>query len=330
MNIKNIEKELGISKEEIKRIKRLRKEIFKDKEKITKEREKSNIVVSIANTLFRGIALSLSNKEFFKNYRYELRKADIPLLFSSYLSLVLFISSTFFLVFLITSVILALYSTNILYSLIRNLFVSSLLSLLTIAILLFYPKIKIKNIERKIESELPFAALYLASISSSGVSPVKAFELLAESKEYKHVASQIKKVTNKINIFGMDIVTAIKETVEMIGSKKLKEMLNGLSTNIVTGGELKEYFEEEARRFLSEYKISREKYNVSAGIYADIYTGLLIAGPLIFMLVLVLINLFGGMIFGLTAMNIAVIGIFGLTILNIIFLTYLEIVTPPT
>ncbi len=319
--------ELKIREEDIKRIKKIRKKEEK-KEEIAVA-EKANWFIVIANLFFRNISLKLANKKFFQNYKYTLRKADIPMLFSSYLSLIFFITFLAFIFSLFFSVFISIGAKNLALTLLRNIGLALLFTLFIFLLLYFYPSIIVRNEERKIEAELPFAALYMASISSAGVQPLKVLNLLAASKEYRAVGKQIKKVTNQINFFGMDVVSAIKTTNKMIANKKLVELLNGLATNIVTGGNLMSYFEEQAKKALTDYKVSREKFTESAGIYSDIYTGLLIAAPLIFMLVLVIINAFGGTIMGLTISTISVIGLLLLVLLNIIFLIYLEIVTPP-
>jgi len=319
-------KELAIKEEDIKRLKKVLKE--KKEVKLKKKEKKPNFFVSISNTIFRNFSLNLSNKPFFKNYGYDLRKANIPLLLPSYLSLLFFTTLLAFILSFIFAISLSVLSGNLL-SIIKNMGFSILFTAIVFLFLFLYPKMEVKNIERKIDAELPFAALYMASIAGAGVQPVKVLNLLAESQEYREIAKQISKITNKINVFGMDLVTAIKESSNIIANKRFVEMLNGLATNMVTGGDLKAYLEEEAKKFLTEYKVSREKFTMSAGVYADIYTGLLIAAPLIFMLVLVLINLFGGTLAGLSVANIAVFGLFILVLLNIIFLIYLQIVTPP-
>lgn len=325
--MREIYEELKIKEEDVKRIKKYLKQ--KEKKEKLEEIEKPNFFISLANSIFGNFSINLAKKSFFKKYNLDLKKANIPLLLSSYLSLIFFITLIFFIVSILFSIFISLGSS--IFIILRNIFFAFLFTFLIFLILFFYPKIEIKNIERKIDAELPFAALYMAAIAGSGVPPVKVFNLISESKEYKEISKQIRKITNKINFFGMDLVTAIKESVNLIPNKNLVEMLNGLATNIVTGGDLKEYFNEEAKKFLTNYKVSREKFSISAGVYADVYTGVLITAPMIFMLLLFFIGLIpGATIGGLSVNQIAILGIIGIILLNIIFIIYLQIVTPPS
>jgi flagellar protein FlaJ len=315
-----------ISEEDIKRMKKS----LKRKEKKREEKEKKpNIFVSISNLFFKNISLKLSQKNFFKKYGEDLRKANISLLLPSYLSLILFLTLISFIFSFLLAITFWLFKPTIL-SFFRNLLFSLLFSFLVFLFFLIYPKLEIKSIERKIDAELPFAALYMASIASSGVQPVKVFNLLVESKEYREVAKQVEKITNRINFLGMDLVTAIKDSIKIIANNNLRAMLNGLATTIVTGGDIKDYLEEEAKKFLLEYKSAREKFATSIEVYADLYTGLLITAPMMFVIILALSGLFQQQIGGIPITNLAIFGIFILIVLNIVFLIYLNIVTPPS
>jgi hypothetical protein len=77
-----------------------------------------------------------------------------------------------------------------------------------------------------------------------------------------------------------------------------------------------------------DYKLRRKRFTTISETYADIYTGLLIAAPLIFMLILVLMNVLGGGIAGMTTSTVALIGIGALVVLNIGFLIFLQISQP--
>jgi len=310
-------------------IRLMKKSLKRKEEKIEKEEKKTNVFVSIANSLFKNLSFKLSQKNFFKKYRDDLRKANIPLLLTSYISLTFFLTLLAFIFSFLLSLTFFILNPSILPFL-RNLLLSLLFTILVFLFLFFYPKLEIRSIERKIDAELPFAALYMASIAASGVQPVKVFNLLVKSNEYREVAKQIEKITNKINFLGMDLVSAIKNSLNIIANNNLREMLNGLATTIVTGGDVKDYLEEEAKKFLLEYKSSREKFATSVDVYADIYTGLLITAPMMFIIVLALSSLFQQQIGNIPITNMAIFGIFILIVLNILFLIYLNIVTPPS
>ncbi len=65
--------------------------------------------------------------------------------------------------------------------------------------------------------------------------------------------------------------------------------------------------------------------------YSDMYTGILIAAPLLFMTTLAIINVIGGSIGGLSVKTISIAGTYLIIpFLNIIFLVFLSIIQPET
>jgi len=129
-------------------------------------------------------------------------------------------------------------------------------------------------------------------------------------------------------LYGYDLVTALKNVSKTSPSDAMIELFNGIATTINSGGSLNSYLNEKARDFLNDYKLLRQKYISTSATYTDVYTGLLIAAPLIFMLMLVLVNVIGVSIGGLTASTIAIIGISAIVLLNIGFIIFLQVSQP--
>ena len=75
-------------------------------------------------------------------------------------------------------------------------------------------------------------------------------------------------------------------------------------------------------------KIEREKYNQLIAAYADLYTALLVAAPMIFIVVISTLSVIGGNIFGLGLQDTMTFGLGILTFLNIIFLLFIQLTQP--
>ena len=76
-----------------------------------------------------------------------------------------------------------------------------------------------------------------------------------------------------------------------------------------------------------EYKIEREKYNKSVETFMDIYISVVIAAPMIFMLLMMMMKMTG---LGVTMSQglITLIIVLGVTMINIVFLMFLNIKQP--
>jgi archaellum biogenesis protein FlaJ (TadC family) len=104
--------------------------------------------------------------------------------------------------------------------------------------------------------------------------------------------------------------------------------LQGILTTIQTGGSLNSFLKEEAEKSMFDYRIKRNKYVQQLEIYADIYTAVLIAAPLIFIIMLPILSIMQGNLFGFGVRDLVNIGLILLAVLNIIFLLFLQLTQP--
>ncbi len=314
-------KELGIEKKLLKKIK------HKDRKKKVLEKEpisKPSFLASISNKIFYNLSSKISKSNFFKNIEKDLRKANMPYTLSSYASIILFITSLTFII----SFIIALAFTNSLTTGIRNTIIAIVFTAIVFFLAVSWPSNMASSNKKKIDSELPFATSHMAAIASSKVEPSRIFSIMALTKEYPAFAIEMKKIVNQINIYGYDLTTALRNISKQTPSRKLADLLNGMATTITTGGNLTTYLSEKAKSILLDYKLSHERYATIIGMYSDIYTALLIAAPLIFMLLLAIISIIGTTFIGMPASTLANLGIAVIIILNIIFLVFLHLTQP--
>ncbi|MFA5175736.1 MAG: type II secretion system F family protein [Candidatus Nanoarchaeia archaeon] len=282
---------------------------------------KPNQFAKISNRFVEPITLLLLRKfpELFKPLFNSLKLIRLNMLSESYVSIMIFSS---ILAFFVGTILFSIILKNILNGL--GLGVLSLF--FTVILFFFYPKSNINSRRKKIKSELPFAIIHMAAIAGSGTPPINIFSLLIQSKEYPELETEFKKIMNHINIFGYDLSTALKSVASTCPSPEFGELLNGIVSTVNSGGDLKTYLETKAQDALSTYKLERQKYVESIATYSDIYTGILIAAPLLFITTLAIINVIGGAVGGLTATVIAQYGTFlVLPILNVGFIAFLNL-----
>ena len=132
---------------------------------------------------------------------------------------------------------------------------------------------------------------------------------------------------NEINVLGYDLVAALRSSASNSSSKKLADLLNGLATTITSGGSLPEFFDKRAQTLLFEYKIEREKQTRAAETFMDIYISVVIAAPMIFMLLLMMMKI-SGLGISLSTSMITIIMILGVSMINVFFLIFLNLKQP--
>jgi flagellar protein FlaJ len=169
----------------------------------------------------------------------------------------------------------------------------------------------------------------MAAIASSGIPPEFMFELLTGFEEYGEISEQSKIIMRNIKTFGMSSVDALKDVSKRMPSKDFKELMLGIASTIETGGNLTSYLKEMSDKALFEYKIKREQYLKTLSTYADIYTGVLVAAPLMMISMLATMSIIGGTVVGLTISELVfLITWVILPVMNMLFLAVLHLTYP--
>ncbi len=313
----------------------LAREAKRVKEAIGAERAeeyKGSSLGTMANLFVKKTSVSLVNTfpELFENLYNALRAANIKVLSNTYVSIMVFISMIMFLTVTSTLTIIFFALNYPLYAIVaRSFFLGFMAASLTAVFFYAYPFMRISERKKNITANMPFAMNHLAAVASSGVPPSAMMELISESKEYGEISIEFKKIVDLMNIFGYDLLTAIRTAATTTPSPAFKEILDGMVSTIETGGDLESYLKEKAEESTLTYRLERQKYNETISTYSDIYTGLLIAAPLFFVAALAIINLLGGTIAGFGIAAIMAFGAYiAIPLLNIAFLLFLQINQP--
>ena len=311
---------------------RKKKEIEEKKPKKGKKNEYSEI----SSKFFSKISKRLLGNESFQRLERDLIRANLDYSPTGYISMILFttvlsmlVGGFIFLFFLFCNVeatapFITRVTETIDVRLMKTFWILFMVPIGTFATMYLYPSLEKKSAEGKINVELPFAAIHMAAISGSMINPIKIFEIVISTKEYPAIEREFTKILNDINVYGSDLVNALKNSAKNTSSKKLSEMLNGLSTTINSGGDLAKFFDKRSQTLLFEYKINREKSSKAAETFMDIYISVVIAAPMILMLLLMMMKI-SGLGLNISVSAITLIMVLGVTMVNIVFLTFLHI-----
>jgi len=303
--------------------------MHKNKAKIISkpEKEKFDALKKIAIKLFGKAADKFSGS--FASLKETLITANARILFRTYLSIAFLFSFIIFIFTLLLTLITSIYlKLDIVFALFGLAVVPSFFALLTFFLIFIYPFSITQSRKRDIEANLPFALTHMAAISESGAPPLTIFKILSQFREYGEISKEAEEIKRNIEVFGLDEISALRDRISKSPSSEFKDVLEGMTTTIQSGGSLKSYLIEESGKAMFEYAVKREKYNQILSTYADIYTALLIAAPMIFIVVLAALNIMGGNLFGLTIQELMILGTVSLAALNVIFLTFLCLTQP--
>jgi len=331
--IKPLTNLLELEKETLKRIGK------KDEKIIKKKVKKPSNYVKTANKVFVNLSKPLSKNKIFSILKTSLIKANMHVVPSSYISIILFtiglsiiVSIFVFLFFLFFNFgpelpIITKVTENFGTRFLKIFWILFVIPLGTTIFMYFYPSIEKKSIENKINRELPFATIHMSAISGSMIEPSKIFNIINSTGEYPNISKEFTKLINEINVYGYNLVGALRNLAFNCPSAKLSELFNGLASTINSGGDLQDFFEKRSQSLLFEYKIENEKRTKTAETFMDIYISIVIAAPMIFMLVLMMMKI-SGLGISLSTSMISLIMVSGVAVINVVFLTFLHLKQP--
>lgn len=309
---------LKISEDSLKKIKRKEKPERGNRIEIGRP----NFYIKLSNKFFRKTSEKIAPQ--FNGISQDLKKGNLNILLSSYLSLALMSTAVSF----IAGIIIFLFLLVLDLGNFIHIWIPFGLAGLALTLFYLYPASAASSVQKKITQELPFATIHMAAISGSDIEPTKIFKIISASKEYPNIAKEIHKITTQIELYGYDLVTSLKNVASRTSNKKLSELFSGLATNISTGGELKTYLESKAENFLLDYRLERQKYSEMAGTFMDVYISILIAGPLVLMMMLIIMNVVGLNLGGLGMEAVLLLSVGLIVLVNIIFIAVLNMKQP--
>lgn len=164
-----------------------------------------------------------------------------------------------------------------------------------------------KKRSEALEKYLPYAASYTAAMSAANATPSKIFKSLAVNEEiYGDIAYDSAMIYRDITLLGMDLVTAIKLSVDRAASPWVSEFFQGMVGTLTSGGNLKIYFLNRAEHYMRENRIRLGVFLETLAMMAESYVVVAVAMPLFLIVMLVIMywvsgagsELSDGMVYG--------------------------------
>jgi flagellar protein FlaJ len=151
---------------------------------------------------------------------------------------------------------------------------------ITFLVFLLYPAYVSGNRKRNIDANLPYAINYVTAMSSAGIPPAEIFRLLGGSPIYGECATEARFVALEIDLYGRDLIDALRLISSTTPSYRMKEFLQGAMGSISAGSDLTEYFRTKANQYALENRQTQKMFLETLGLIAESYVTAMVAGPL--------------------------------------------------
>jgi len=226
---------------------------------------------------------------YFESLNHNIKKAGIKQTLHEYLSsIVLYALLTFIITVIVSTVFITLVITQAatgtqmpaIYAYTLGVIVSIVSSGAAFFLGYYYPGIKGKGLEARINRSLPFAVSHMATSAASGMNPVDIFKVLSLKKGA--IGIEAKRIYMNVKSLGMSLPDAMQKAANTTPSGQFSDLLWGMISVIKAGGNLEFYLRNRTRTFMSQYRRMLEEYAKSVTFYTEIYITLVIVGSLFF------------------------------------------------
>ena len=144
----------------------------------------------------------------------------------------------------------------------------------------------------EIDTTLPRTVAFVYALSRSGIPFQAVLGTLSRNQDvYGEAARELGVAVRDMDAFGTDILTALQETANRTPSENLEEFTENLASVLSSGQNVSAFLHDQYERFQEEAQAQQRQYLDLLSTFAEVYVTVLVAGPLFFITVLVVVGL---------------------------------------
>lgn len=165
---------------------------------------------------------------------------------------------------------------------------------LTYLVFILYPGLEAGNRRRNIDASLPYAINYITSMSTAGITPAEVFRLLGSSSIYGQSAVEARYISREIDIFGRDLIDALRLVSSSTPSRRMKEFLQGTMASVASGGNITDYFRTKAEQYALENRQTQKLFLETLALVSESYVTAMVAGTLFLIILQSIMSVLSG------------------------------------
>ena len=162
------------------------------------------------------------------------------------------------------------------------------------------------------------------------MTPEKIFLSIARMDVPLAITEESRRIVRDVELFGTDIISALERASKRSPSEKFKNFLEGFIATIHSGGNLVSYLTERSRQYMELKKVALKKFADTLSILSEFYVAVLVAGPLLFVVMLSVMSMLGGGGMGILdpKLLLYLLTYIGIPVSSIIFIIILDVISP--
>ncbi len=226
-------------------------------------------------------------------YREAFEQSGLPIIFESYASTAILLSIVAMIAGAIFTLLfeIGVLHFTIFVAAIEAIGLSATTFSFSILLWLLYPLQRRRTFKSKLEGQLSYSFGILGVLSAAGISIERMFERIAMSDSNPILADLAKRFIRNIKVFGLDTESALKEVSRHSPSPSFAKMLDSIAVAFRTTGSVHGLIMFESNRLLTEKSDKMKKKIGDLSIMAELYITLVVVGPIIFIVMLSILQL---------------------------------------
>jgi flagellar protein FlaJ len=268
----------------------------------------------------------------FKDLEVSFKKSGMKSNFKAYISATILASLLFSVstMLVVPLFLFFIFNVSLLLSLLFGVGIGLLAGALTVIGFYLYPSYRADSLKRALEDDLPFTAGYMSILAGAGVPPDFIWRSLAQIDVSMAVTDIAKNVVRDVELFGFDVISALETTSTRMSSERFKELIEGFISVVHSGGSLVKYLRNRSQQYMKLKQIALKRFSDTLGVLAEFYVTLMVAGALIFVVMLAVMSMLGGGGVGSldSRLLLQLLTYLGLPVGSMVFLVILDMTSP--
>lgn len=142
------------------------------------------------------------------------------------------------------------------------------------------------NRAKEMDENLPHAMNYMLALANAGLPPKEIWGSLAKAEIFGPIAYEADRITRDLDLFGYDILKALRLAQERTPSKLFHEFLQGAISAFQSGVELESYLKTKGEQYTRKSEEEQLKALDTMGVMAEAFLVTVVAAPLFLIILL--------------------------------------------
>ncbi len=188
------------------------------------------------------------------------------------------------------------------------------------------PDVRADTRRRQIDAGMPRMVAFVYALSRGGMSFPDVMRALSRNEGvFGESATEVGVAVRSIDLFSVDLVTAIRRTSRRTPSSQFEQFTENLGSVLQSGGDIAEFLRGQYERYREEAAEQQREILDLLATTAEVYVTVVVAGMLFFVTILFII----GVVAGGTLFPLQITAYVVLPAVNLVFIAYLAEVTQP-